>query len=124
MSTQTGIRPDDRLSAFFGHCRSGRHRLIKVRIRDEAMVLDQAQEAIGTWKQDWDRMVPGAVEEAEPCYLLYRYCTSTLLINAFPITSIIFVFLIVSAISWSISITYYITTRIYVYKYAYSLLIG
>ena len=46
--------------------------MIKVKIRDEAMVLEEAQEAAGTWQQDWDRMVPRAVEAGEPCYLLYR----------------------------------------------------
>ncbi len=72
MSTQTGIRPDDRLAAFFGQCRGGRHRMIKVKIRNEAMVLDEAREAAGNWQQDWDNMVLPAVEEAEPCYILYR----------------------------------------------------
>ncbi len=72
MSTQTGIRPDQQLSEFFGQCRSGLTRLIKVKIENEAMVLDRAVEARGTWQQDWDQAVLPMLDRGEPCYLLYR----------------------------------------------------
>ena len=72
MSTQTGIRANDALSAFFGGCRDGRFRMLKVVIESEALALHSHQEARGSWEQDWDRCVLASVEDSKPCYLLYR----------------------------------------------------
>ena len=72
MSTQTGIRASESLSTFFGKCRDGRFRLIKVVIEKESLVLGSKCEAGTNWEQDWDRMVPKAVEENDPCYMFYR----------------------------------------------------
>ena len=73
MSTQTGIVPDDKLFSFFGKCRDGRYRMLKVIIKNEALTLDSFAETNGSWDQEWDRNVLGAIESGEPCYLLYRY---------------------------------------------------
>ena len=76
MSTQTGIRANDELNKFFAACREGesrsRYRLIKIVIAKEELTLDISKEAIGDWKQDWDKMVLRSIENDEPCYLLYR----------------------------------------------------
>ena len=73
MSTQTGIVPDDKLSSFFGKCRDGRYRMLKVVIRNEALSLESHAETAGRkWDEEWDRIVLGSVEAGEPCYLLYR----------------------------------------------------
>lgn len=72
MSTQTGIRANDGLADFFGKCRSGRYRMFKVAIANEKLALDGHHEARGTWDRDWDPLVLGAIEENEPCYILYR----------------------------------------------------
>ena len=79
MSTQTGIQANDQLREFFGKCREGnargRYRLIKVIISNETLVLDEAKETKGSWSQDWDGYVLPAIDENEPCYMLYRYLT-------------------------------------------------
>ena len=46
--------------------------MFKVVIAKEALALDGHHEARGTWERDWDPMVLGAIEENEPCYILYR----------------------------------------------------
>ncbi len=73
MSTQTGIRCDDALSAFLGRCRSdGRVRAVKVSIRDEALVLDGSSEAEDTLDHDWDRHVLPMLVPDQPCFILVR----------------------------------------------------
>ena len=76
MSTQTGISANDELMAFFGKCREeknrGKFRMIKVVITNEQLVLDEAHETRGDWKHDWDKLVLKAIDDNEPCYLLYR----------------------------------------------------
>ena len=76
MSTQTGITANDQLRAFFGKCREessrGKYRMLKVIISQEELTLDEAKETKGTWKNDWDELVLGAIDDNEPCYLLYR----------------------------------------------------
>ena len=76
MSTQTGIHADDKLMNFFGKCREeksrGKYRMIKVVISQEQLVLDEAKETKSTWKDDWDGYVLKAIDDNEPCYLLYR----------------------------------------------------
>ena len=77
MSTQTGITANDELREFFGKCREGnargRYRMIKVIIANETLTLDEAKETKGSWKDDWDGYVLRAIDENEPCYMLYRY---------------------------------------------------
>jgi hypothetical protein len=76
MSTQTGISANDELRDFFGKCREGkaraRYRMLKIAISKEQLALDEATEAKGSWKEDWDGSVLKAIDENEPCYLLYR----------------------------------------------------
>ena len=74
MSTQTGIRATEKLLDFFGQCRDGRIRMVKVVIEKEALVMDGHWERQGTWEQDWEALVLRSVEENQPCYLLFRYC--------------------------------------------------
>ena len=77
MSTQTGIQANDELREFFGKCREGnsrgRYRMIKVIIANEALVLEEAKETKGSWKDDWDGFVLPAIDDNEPCYMLYRF---------------------------------------------------
>lgn len=75
MNSQTGINASPQLRTFFGTCRSGQIRLIKVSINDEAspaLELDESQEASGTWEEDWDRLMPQAYENDQPAYFLFR----------------------------------------------------
>jgi len=76
MSTQTGIEANDDLRKFFGKCREGnaraKYRLVKVVIVNEELTLDEAKETKGNWKEDWDGYVLRAIDDNEPCYLLYR----------------------------------------------------
>lgn len=76
MSTQSGITANDELREFFGKCREGnargRYRMIKVIIANETLTLDDAKETKGSWKDDWDGYVLRAIDENEPCYMLYR----------------------------------------------------
>lgn len=76
MSTQTGITSNEKLLDFFGQCRDeksrGKYRMIKVIISKEELTLDEAKESKGSWTDDWDRFVLRAIDDNEPCYLLYR----------------------------------------------------
>ena len=93
MSNQSGISGSNQLRAFFGSCRDGRVRFIKVMsdhhppsssslyysyqvsISDAAepcLELDSEQEASGSWEEDWDRTVPGEIDPDQPCFILYR----------------------------------------------------
>ena len=76
MSTQTGIQANDELRAFFGKCREGKardkYRLVKVIIVNEELTLEEAKETKGSWKEDWDGFVLRAIDDNEPCYILYR----------------------------------------------------
>jgi len=75
MNSQTGIAASEELKTFFGTCRDGRVRLIKVSISDDSvpsLVLDESHEADGSWEEDWDRLVPPAVDHDQPAYFLYR----------------------------------------------------
>lgn len=72
MTTQTGIRPDDKLSGFFGKCRTGQYRMLKVVIKAEKLVLESSAEAQGSWERDWDHMILPGLEESTPCFILFR----------------------------------------------------
>ena len=72
MSTQTGITSNRDLARFFGQCRDGRFRLFKVSILDEQLSLDGFwQPKSAKWEQDW-HLVLEAIEDAQPCYVLFR----------------------------------------------------
>ena len=47
--------------------------LVKVVIVNEELTLDEAKETKGNWKEDWDGYVLRAIDDNEPCYLLYRF---------------------------------------------------
>eukprot|EP00092_Neocalanus_flemingeri_P022414 GFUD01024311.1.p1 GENE.GFUD01024311.1~~GFUD01024311.1.p1 ORF type:complete len:346 (+),score=116.64 GFUD01024311.1:94-1131(+) len=75
MSNQSGIVASSQLRSFFGSCRDGRVRLVKVSISpaaDPCLELDSEQEAAGTWEDDWDRTVPKEIDPDQPCFILYR----------------------------------------------------
>ncbi|GAB6021494.1 hypothetical protein CHUAL_004100 [Chamberlinius hualienensis] len=72
MSHQTGIGADASLRSFLGKCRDGDIRAVKVSIKNEALTLDTYRPAVGSWKEDYDDAVLSFVEEAQPCYILYR----------------------------------------------------
>ena len=93
MSTQTGIRATEKLLDFFGQCRDGRIRMVKVVIEKEALVMDGHWERQGTWEQDWEALVLRSVEENQPCYLLFRYCCA--------VSYWLILFSVLFLISWS-----------------------
>lgn len=75
MSHQTGIQANEQLRNFFGKCRSGDVRVIKVSIRDEELALDEYREQIGNWEEDYEHLVLPLLEDAQPCFVLYRLDT-------------------------------------------------
>nr|KAF6476741.1 twinfilin actin binding protein 2 [Rousettus aegyptiacus] len=72
MAHQTGIHATDELKEFFAKARAGSVRLIKVVIEDEQLVLGASREPVGSWDQDYDRVVLPLLDGQQPCYLLYR----------------------------------------------------
>ncbi|KAK7073779.1 Twinfilin-1 [Halocaridina rubra] len=75
MSHQTGIKANEDLLNFFGNCRNGNIRSVRVTIQDEALQLGEYKEAQGTWEDDYDLMVIPFLREKQPCYILYRLDT-------------------------------------------------
>lgn len=72
MSHQTGIKANQELKTFFGKCRDGNVRIVKISIENEQLVLAAHEKAKGTWEDDYDRLVVPLASETMPCYLLYR----------------------------------------------------
>lgn len=76
MSTQTGIRPNDKLREFFAKCREeslrDKYRLIKVVISNEELCLEEHAETSGDWRKDWNKLVLKVLDNDEPCYIFYR----------------------------------------------------
>ncbi|KAK2151540.1 hypothetical protein LSH36_360g02036 [Paralvinella palmiformis] len=72
MSHQTGITASDDLRSFFAAAKEGQVRTIKVSIKNEQLMLDDCKNAEGSWQDDWDKTVLPLLEEAQPCYILYR----------------------------------------------------
>jgi len=75
MSHQTGIGSSDDLKAFFGSCRTGKYRLIKVMIRGESgprLELEESLEQAGSWEEDWNSLLLPLVDTQQPAYFLYR----------------------------------------------------
>ncbi|KAL4708403.1 hypothetical protein ACJJTC_019639 [Scirpophaga incertulas] len=76
MSHQTGIQANAELKKYFGKCRDGKLRVMKVSIDNEQLTLAKHQTVKGTWEQDFDKYVPLMIVEEQPCYILYRLDTT------------------------------------------------
>lgn len=72
MSHQTGITANNELKSFFGKCKDGKYRMVKVVIQNEQLTLADYRETHGDWDKEWDMLVGAALEDNEPCYILYR----------------------------------------------------
>ncbi|KAF0290877.1 Twinfilin-1 [Amphibalanus amphitrite] len=72
MSHQTGITANDELVTFFGNCRNGSVRAVKISIENEQLSLHTHVPADSTWERDWDSVVPDLVDDKQPTYVLYR----------------------------------------------------
>ena len=76
MSHQTGIQPDEKLQEFISKSRSsGKHRVLKVSIKDEQLILDEYKEQDSKWVEDYQRYVNALLLDKQPCYLLIRLDT-------------------------------------------------
>lgn len=71
MSHQTGIKANEELKTFFGQCKDGKVRVIKISIQNEQLVLNDFKAPKGTWEDDYDRYVLHLVEDRQPCYIFY-----------------------------------------------------
>lgn len=60
------------LKTFFGKCRSGEVRVVKISIENEELCLDEYREALGTWEEDYDMFIKELLVDVQPCYVLYR----------------------------------------------------
>lgn len=72
MSHQTGIKANQDLKNYFGKCRGGNVRVFKVSIENEQLVLAAEEKVKGNWEEDYDRVVVPLIQDAQPCYLMYR----------------------------------------------------
>lgn len=72
MSHQTGIRANAALKKFFGKCRGGNVRVLKVSIVNEELTLSSFKEASGTWEEDYNSLVTPLIEDEQPSYILFR----------------------------------------------------
>jgi len=77
MSHQTGIQANEELRKFFGKCRDGKIRAVKVSIQNEQLALTKAVEEVkgNCWDKCFDKLVGPLVEKNQPCYILYRLDT-------------------------------------------------
>ncbi|XP_035459359.1 twinfilin [Spodoptera frugiperda] len=73
MSHQTGIQANAELKKYFGKCRDGKIRVMKISIENEQLVLSKYQPVKHSWEQDFDKYVPSLIVEDLPCYILYRF---------------------------------------------------
>ncbi|XP_023238738.1 twinfilin-1-like isoform X4 [Centruroides sculpturatus] len=71
MSHQTGIKANEELKSFFGHCKDGKVRVIKISIQNEQLVLTDFKAPKGTWEDDYDRYMLNFIEDKQPCYIFY-----------------------------------------------------
>ncbi|XP_041458085.1 twinfilin-1-like [Lytechinus variegatus] len=74
MSHQTGIQPSDELETVIKEAKNegGTIRVIKVVIEEEELVVAAKHDAVGSWEDDFDVLVPPLLEEKSPCYIFYR----------------------------------------------------
>ncbi|KAF2885658.1 hypothetical protein ILUMI_20509 [Ignelater luminosus] len=77
MSHQTGIHANEELRKFFGKCRDGNTRAVKVCIKNEQLALSKSVDELkdNSWDKNFDKLVIPLVEENQPCYILYRLDT-------------------------------------------------
>ena len=79
MSCPTGIRPNDELRALFARCKDGKHRLVKMVIKDEELQLAGTASVRGSVEEDIGRELGRMVADpAEPCYFLLLLGESSL----------------------------------------------
>uniref|UniRef100_A0A3Q3FDJ8 Twinfilin-1 n=1 Tax=Labrus bergylta TaxID=56723 RepID=A0A3Q3FDJ8_9LABR len=73
MSHQTGIEAGNDVKDIFASARSGdQYRALKIVIEDEQLTLGSTRKASKKWDQEYDSVVLTLLEEAMPCYILYR----------------------------------------------------
>jgi twinfilin-like protein len=73
MSHQTGIKANTELRDFFGKCRDGSIRLIKISIENEELSLSDYREPLSEkWESDYEKLILPVLEESQPCYILFR----------------------------------------------------
>lgn len=72
MAHQTGIQASSELKELLVKALKGSVRLIKVVIKDETLLPETEKSPNKDWEGDFDDMVPGLIEEKEPCYIFYR----------------------------------------------------
>lgn len=52
----------------------------------EELTLDKECNAIGAWDKDFDKVVPNLVVEDQPCYILFRYGSNSIVIGVYDIS--------------------------------------
>uniref|UniRef100_U5EWR4 Twinfilin n=1 Tax=Corethrella appendiculata TaxID=1370023 RepID=U5EWR4_9DIPT len=72
MSHQTGIKANAELLKFFGKCKDGKTRVIKISIKNEELTLIDHKKVDKDWEKDYDKCVKSLIEDDVPCYVLYR----------------------------------------------------
>ncbi|PWA28487.1 hypothetical protein CCH79_00016338, partial [Gambusia affinis] len=73
MSHQTGIQAGNDVKEIFASARSGdQYRVLKIVIEDEQLTLGGTRKASKKWDQEYDSLVLPLLEDAVPCYILYR----------------------------------------------------
>ncbi|XP_015237832.1 PREDICTED: twinfilin-1 [Cyprinodon variegatus] len=73
MSHQTGILAGNDVKEIFANARSGdQYRALKIIIEDEELTLGRTSQASKSWDQEYDSIVLPLLEDAVPCYILYR----------------------------------------------------
>jgi len=75
MSHQTGIKANESLKKFFGKCRTGKVRVMKITIENEELSLSSYKEGKGNWEEDFDRLVTPLALPGQPTYIMYRFDT-------------------------------------------------
>jgi len=75
MGSQSGIGCSNELANFLSTSRGGSIRMIKVQISSHstpALELENKWEASGSWEEDWEALVSKALQDDQPCYILFR----------------------------------------------------
>uniref|UniRef100_A0A1L8E451 Twinfilin n=1 Tax=Nyssomyia neivai TaxID=330878 RepID=A0A1L8E451_9DIPT len=75
MSHQTGIKANEKLLKFFGKCKEGKTRAIKIIIDNEELSLADYKDVKRDWVKDWG--IEQLVERDIPSYILYRLDTKS-----------------------------------------------
>ncbi|RZF36094.1 hypothetical protein LSTR_LSTR010505 [Laodelphax striatellus] len=68
---------NEELKKFFGKCRDGKIRAMKIAIENEQLSLVNYKEKKGSWESDYEKFVPGLVEAAQPTFILFRLDTKS-----------------------------------------------